>query len=259
MGSGLTRASEAQALSSYAMRVAALTASLLLSALAFGYGCSDGGIEGSGNLVGEVYDLAGFTSVSIASGFDATIRWSETHSVEVEVDDNVLEFVEVSTEGDTLIVRLDEDKSYRSGVTRTATITLPDLAEVTLSGAAHAELVGFPPRDDFAAELSGASALEGEIDVTSLRLVLSGASSTRLRGSATEADLDASGASTLGLEELVLEIARAALSGGSYGELMVLDELGPVDASGASHLRYHGTPNVTGVETSGESTVRPIE
>ena len=238
------------------MRVLVATFAILSASLAFA--CDDVRIRGSGDLVTEEYEFEDFTKVELTNAFRADIRHSDEFSVSVEVDDNILELVEVSKQDDTLRLQVKSGTST-TDVTLNATITMPDLYSLELSGASQATVTGFENMDSFQARLSGASRLEGNLDVRRLDLRLSGASSASFGGRGIEADLNASGASSLDLEDFLLETARITVSGASLGTVTVRDELGPVKASGASHLHYIGRPTLAGVDTSGASTVKPAE
>jgi hypothetical protein len=232
---------------------------LIIVALLLAFACEDVvGIRGSGDLVTEDYTFEDFTDVELSHSFHAEITYSDSYSVSVEVDDNILDLVEVFKDGDTL--RLGLESGFRTrNVTLNATITIPELFSLELSGATRATVTGFENMQDLDVQLSGASRLDGELDVTHLDLRLSGASRATLEGGGTEADLDASGASSLDLEDFLLEFAHVKLSGASNATVNVRDELGPIDASGASHLRYIGDPTLTDVDTSGASSVDHID
>ncbi len=219
------------------MKILLSTLVLLSASLAFA--CDDAAVRGSGNLVAENYEFEGFTKVEIANTFRADISRSDTFSVSVEADDNILELIEVTQDGDTLRLQLESGTTVTSA-TLQATIRMPEIESLDVSGASRATIAGFENADSLQARVSGAS-------------------SASLEGGGTEADLNASGASTLDLEDLLLEISHVTLSGASNGTVNVRDELGPVDASGASRLRYIGTPNLTGVDISGASQVEPAE
>ena len=238
------------------MRVLVATFVILSAALAFA--CDDVGVRGSGDLVTEEYEFEDFTKVELTNTFRADITHSAAFSVSVEADDNILELVEVTQDGDTLRLQLESGTSA-TDATLQATITMPEIVSLDVSGASRATVAGFENGNALQARVSGASRLDGVLDVTHLDLRLSGASRASLEGGGTEADINASGASTLDLEDFILEIAHVSLSGASSGTVNVRDELGPVEASGASLLLYIGTPNLTGIDTSGASHVEPAE
>ena len=235
-----------------------LVAALVLLSLSLAVACNEADVRGSGDLVTEEYDFEDFTKVDISNTFRADIRQSDTFSVSVEVDDNVLELIEVTQDGDTLRLRLESGTGV-SNATIEATITMPEIVALNVSGASRATVTGFENLGAFDVQVSGASEAEGVLDVTRLNLHVSGASKASFEGGGVEADLRVSGASSVDLENFLLEIASVNISGASNATVHVSDELGPVDVSGASRLRYLGQPSLSGVETAGASRVEPAD
>ena len=238
-------------------RFAPLIALLLMLVVACDISISVGdgdAIEGSGELVTESYDFSGFTAVELSHTFDATITGSDAFAVSITFDDNLRDVLEVEVRGSTLFVGLQSGTSTRD-VTLEATIAMPLLESLELSGATSAEISRLEPMEELELRASGASRIVGEIDAPRLDAELSGASSMRLDGFASAASLDASGASSFDLYELEIERAELDLSGASSAEVFVSEELGPVDVSGASRLRYDGSPTLRDVSTSGGSSV----
>ena len=85
-------------------------------------------IIGSGDLTTRDFDLSDFTEIEARSGFQLELVQSSTFSVEITADDNVMDYIDVSKSGDTLRIRPQWNRSFRS-VTLRAKITMPDLHE----------------------------------------------------------------------------------------------------------------------------------
>lgn len=165
--------------------------------------------------------------------------------------------LDVSKDGDALILRLKRGVSLRDA-TLEATITMPELETLTLSGASAGSVSGFRSSDRLDIALSGASSLDGGLEAVDTRINASGASRVVLEGSATEMVIVGSGASKLNLGDFAADTARVTLSGASEATVNALDRIDPVDVTGASTLRYRGDPNFGRVHTSGASTVEGI-
>jgi hypothetical protein len=215
-------------------------------------------VHPSGDIVTRTFDLRDFDTVRIASTFNATIAQGDDYLVEVRVDRNIVDHLDVDLAGARLTIALDGDINLRGRFTLEAHITLPALRDVQVTGASRATIAGI---DDAAGELdlsvSGASELEGDAAVESLRADISGASRLTLEGAAELAYIEASGASTLRLAQFALTELEIELSGASNAEVAVAHALGPVRLSGASSLIYAGDPTLSEVQTSGASTVAP--
>jgi len=257
----------------------AITVPLILGLSIAVAGCSDdddGGIRGSGNVVTRDFELSGFTSVRLDL-FDAEITQSETYSVTVRADDNVIDVIDVDTAGDTLVLTTS-GTSFRGDVTLEATITMPTIKSLELNGAASVDLEGFDSLDRLDLELNGASSVTGELTADHIEIVATGASNVTgelaadrigivatgasrvtLEGSATSVTLDASGASNVDLADFRAATGEVELSGASQATVNITDSIGAVDVSGASKLRYLGEPTLDQVNTSGASSVDQID
>lgn len=217
-----------------------------------------GRVEGSGNVVTREMPFTDFTAVQAANAFAVEIVQSDSFSVTVRADDNIFDLLDVSKEGKTLSLGLEQGVSLTGDVTLEASITLPDIEGLDLSGAARASLSGFRSSGDLSIRLSGASSVDGDVEAGSTEIDASGASKVGLEGTATGLTLVGSGASSLDLADFAVDTAGVTLSGASNATLNVQERIDPVDISGASKLRYLGDPSLGNVRTSGASTVDKI-
>lgn len=238
----------------------ARTILVLVVVLGLMTGCIAPGIElvrvaSSGNSVTVTEDYAGFTKVDISSAFRAEINQSSEYGVEITIDENLRDYLDVRVEGDTLRIGLRPGVSFswRSNELL-ATITMPALEALTLSGAARANVRGFESNAAFRAELSGASKLDGDLNVGDVQLEASGASNITLQGQGEVLELEASGASSADLSQFMVTDADVRLSGASQAQVNMNGTLDG-DLSGASKLTYEGDVDLGNLETSGASNV----
>jgi len=117
---------------------------------------------GSGNLETEEYAFTNFTKVEVSDAFNFEIKQSSSYSINVTADDNVMEYVQVSQDGQTLKIGLRTglhigSVTLRIGpgifplpgtVTLNASVTLPQLHGLTASGASRGTVSGFSSTED---------------------------------------------------------------------------------------------------------------
>jgi len=230
-------------------------------------GCP-GGLVGSGNLETEAYAFTDFTEVEISSAFEFEIEQSSSYSINITADDNAMEYVQVSRDGQTLKIGLRTDIRIGSAtlnigfgtfpflesVTLKASVTMPQLIGLTASGLSHGTVSGFSSNDDLDVTVSGASRVTGNITAGNVEFGISGLSTIQLEGSANDIDANVSGASNLNLEAFTVNNADINFSGASSGTVN-LDGRLDADLSGVSTLWYIGEPTSTDINTSGGSTV----
>jgi hypothetical protein len=211
------------------------------------------GLVGSGNLETETYDFANFNEVEISSAFEFEIEQSNSYSINITADDNVMEYIRVSQDGQTLKIKLGTI-TWFGPVTLRASVTMPELGGLEISGASRGTVSDFSSTDDLDITVSGASRLSGDITAGDVEFDISGASTIQLEGSANDIDADVSGASSLNLDDFTVNNANVDLSGASSGTIKLNGRL-DADISGASRLWYIGEPTMGDINTSGASTI----
>jgi hypothetical protein len=217
---------------------------------------SAGKIRGNGDLVTLKEDIKDFDQIEISHTFKVTIKYAKDYSVSVEVDENLKDHVVVEKRGQRLKIGLEDGYCYSSAHLEAA-ITLPDIKQLSLSGASSAVISGFEFSHSFDLDLSGASKVSGMLETGDVDLNLSGASTVDLKGKGRNLDVHASGASTLKTEQFMVKDARLSLSGASNCFVNIAGEL-DVHASGSSNVKYCGKGTLGSIEASGCSRVKRI-
>jgi hypothetical protein len=237
-------------------------------------GCSV--VTGSGETATWEMDYEDFNKIEIGSAFEAQINRADSFLVSITIDKKLYEYLKIEQRGDTLHIGLKPNYIYRDTVQQ-ATVNLPDLRRLELSGASKATVGGFIMTHSLDFELSGASQLElghtiagnggfslsgasranGSIEMDDGKFDLSGASRISISGTAKNISIDASGASNVSLKELAALTADVNLSGASHAAISVVTSMS-IDLSGASGLEYTGNPKLGKIDMSGGSTLSKI-
>jgi len=228
--------------------------------------------EIEGPVTTRQYDFTDFTAIEIGDAFELEVTAADTWSVAITAREGLFDRINVSQHGDTLKIDLENFllNLDRSG---TATITMPELRELDLSGAVEASASGFVSGQDlgvhlsgasrldidaetgkFDAELSGASQLNGSLTATASDISLSGASEIKLEGSGGDIKINGSGASEAELADFPVDNADIDLSGASQVSLDISGRL-DVSLSGASRVEYSGNPTLGDTDISGGSVL----
>jgi hypothetical protein len=234
----------------------------------------NGIVSGSGKLETKEMNYTDFTGLEVGSAFKVDITRADSFLVKITVDDNLLDYLDIHQSGNILHIGLKRSYVYPR-TTQRATITMPVLTELELSGASKGTLTGFSSANpvefsvsgasslkisDFEAgetefDVSGASKLSGNIKVADASFDVSGASNIELEGSAEDISMDVSGASHANLEDFTAASADVELSGASSA---TVNTSGKLDAtvSGASTLYYLDNPILGRIEVTGASTLK---
>jgi len=234
------------------------TKSILLSVVIitfsmFSLGASAKRIKGSGNVIKETRKASNFNAIDIGGAFEIELIKSNEEKVIIETDDNIMPYIKVEVSGGELEVENTEDINNPTELK--ITIYYKNLQEIDLSGAASLFSADVIESRDLELDCSGASEITLKLKVDFLELDCSGASKLELEGKVNKAEMDLSGASVVrayGLEVMTLDLEA---SGASVVKVLAIDKIS-INASGASSVRYKGSPSIHLRDASGAASVR---
>jgi ABC-type ATPase involved in cell division len=167
--------------------------------------------------------------------------------------DEMIELVGLTGKADRPIKGFSSGERQRLGIAQ-AEVTMPELTGLELSGGSHATITGFESAQALVVDASGASHLQGDIKAGDASFDLSGGSEVILTGSAQNVMIEAEGSSEVDLAGFLVVDANVNLNGGSEATVNPGGRL-DVDASGASHVTYLGSPTLGKMDTSGSSSI----
>jgi hypothetical protein len=205
---------------------------------------------GSATLTTKDFQVQDFNRVQAENGFRVNITQGEPFKVTVTTHDNIMEYVKVEKNGNTLRLYVDPRPFMGYSINRLeAAVVMPTIAALNGSGGSQLNIAGFPSQTSFVADLSGGSRLNGDMSATDLRMESSGGSNATLAGIAGTLNYTGSGGGRSDLSALEADRATVELSGGA--SLTVNAAELSYDLSGGSHLRYFGNPQMGMQKTSG--------
>jgi Putative auto-transporter adhesin, head GIN domain len=189
-------------------------------------------IAGSGVTKTETRIVEGFQNIEASGAMIVEVTTSTEFLLEVDADDNLLEYVQTEIDGDTLKIY---SKGWLSPKTKMIVrVSMPEINEAEASGASNVSISG--------------------IQNDRLSVSASGASKITLRGEAQSLVVDLSGASKLDANELQSKNVEVDASGASSASINASETL-EADASGASRIAYYGDGVKVNKRTSGASSV----
>lgn len=233
------------------IRLVAFTGYLLTSLIVSS--CSDSEDPGPVQEAEEQFSIVDFDRLEMGNAFIIDVEQGDFFSISARGDRRNIEDLEVYKDGNTLVIRYDENSDRRHHTF--LSITMPVLKSVNFSGATNSTVSGFSSEDQFDLYLSGASMAQVNIGSPEVNVVLSGASDLTLIGSGTELKADISGASKLNSYRFLAEDADINASGASSAKVFAASKL-KATASGASTIMYQGDPQVTGNATGSSSVLK---
>jgi len=199
-------------------------ASFLLLVSVVAAGCHHGRfaqIQGNGKREQQKRQVAAFTSISTNGAFTIEVTCQKEPSLEIEGDENVLDFVK--TEVNSNILRLENSQNYSVSEPVRVKISVPNLEGLAVNGAGRIDVKGLK-NDKFEIDTNGAPAIT-------------------VAGTTKMVDIAANGAGKVDAQNLHATRAVVDARGVAKVDLDVSDQL-DVEISGPSSVTYNGNPTV---------------
>lgn len=182
-------------------------------------------VKGNGIITEKTFEVGDFSRVELSVPADVTYTLSDTPSVLVRVDENLMEKITVSEENGLLTVKPTE-KSFRNFKKLEIRLSSSSLASLQCDGAVDFNCAGPVRSETFSLECNGAADVEmenldaktvsfvvngaGDIDVSladadQVSLKISGAGDANLSGKTREVQVEVNGAGDVDLSRLDYE------------------------------------------------------
>ncbi len=198
-------------------------------------------------------EVDSFSELSVSGAFTVYLSQGDREALRVEAKEEHLDDIVTEVRGGRL--RIGVRNSGRNNTTGSIYLTVKNLNSLTVSGACKISSETSLRASDFELKSSGASKVTLALEVKDLDLHSSGASSITLSGSANMYNLSLSGASNINTFELRAQDVEVSASGASKVDIYAENRLN-VNTSGATKVRYKGSPQVESVKASGASSVK---
>lgn len=174
-------------------------------------------VSRSGIMKTKDYNFSDFNQLHFDDMWNVSIKGGDHYSVTVEADEKILDNISIERKGKELFFSYDGNliNSKNSGSDVQATIVMPDLKKLEITGMGQMELHNFN-LDELSLLISGASSIGGSgVSVNQLDLIVNGAANAELNSmDIRNCRLNISGAASIQLNmtggELTGQVSGAA-------------------------------------------------
>lgn len=210
------------------------------------------GIDGSGNVITEKRNInQKFTKITASTGVNVIIEQGSPTEIEVETDDNLIEYVITKIENGTLVVKIDGNINNMSTINvRVKTENFTSLE--TTSGATISsknKLNG----SSIALKSSSGSEIDVELEYENGSCESTSGSEIKVSGKALRLETKSSSGSEIDASNLAANEVYAQSTSGSSTTVKPIVKLDAKASSGSSIDYIQEPKNITKEETSGGS------
>ena len=216
-------------------------------------------IKGNGTIETKTFPQNNFNALSISGGWIADIRYSETFSIQIETDENIFPYLDISLTGTTLNIGFKSGYRYSISPTRRKVfITMPSLIKLQTFGSLTSTISSFNmPKDSMSIDISGSGNITArDITVNTLKVDVSGSADFSATGKAENMIADISGSGDIKTTDFETEKADISISGSGSAKVWVTRHL-KADIGGSGSVRYKGNP-VIETKSSGSGRISSL-
>jgi len=197
-----------------------------------------------------------FNKINVRGAFNIQIEESDDYSVNYNMDKQWENIVNIKTEGNELIISMNENKNKSINVKDIAKIKIkmPQLKRIVSKGLNNIEINDFNNEDDLEISAEGGSNIEINGDYSNLQINTDGASRLKLRGSCNTGEIESNGASVVDADRMEFEKLKINLAGTVKADVFVSQSLN-ANLEGITVLNYKGNPDRESIKKSATSIV----
>jgi hypothetical protein len=180
--------------------------------------------KGSGKVVSQTREVAGFTKVELSGSGELTIEKTGMESLTISAEDNLLPQLTSEVSGDTLTLGTKPNTTVVPTKPITYSLTVKDLNGIAVSGSGSVRV--------------------SNLTTNSLTTQISGSGTISVSGTVNDQAVDISGSGRYQAEQLTSKTAKVQISGSGNASVLATDLL-DVKISGSGTLTYGGNPQIT--------------
>ncbi len=204
-------------------------------------------INGNGNVVEEKRKAGDFDEIKVTRGMNVHISTGDDFKVVVKADDNLLDAIVTSVEGDRLIVTAT--KNIRHATSKDVYVTLPELEEVNAFAGSNVYSENTLTVSDLDISASAGSNVKLSLSADEINASASAGSNISLEGNTDYLNARASAGSNIRAEELKASDAEVKVSSGANMWISTKDQM-HAKASSGGNIFYAGDPDETDISKS---------
>jgi len=215
-------------------------------------------IKGSGNIVSKDWNVDDFTEVKSCCSMKFIVSKGSNHSVRIETDDNLQEYLEAVVSGRRLSVKTTQNINMEPSQKVKVYVTMPELEGLYASSSS--KLMVKDPFEGDELEIDVSSSADITVDFTANRVDISGSSSgeVELKGSAKRTKVKVSSSCKVDASDFKSEEVDARASSSGKVSIRVQDRL-DADVSSGAKVEYRGNPERVYTDASSGGKVRKID
>ena len=215
-------------------------------------------LKGNGNVTTEQRVITSFDKIDINGVFKVYLTQGDIEKVEVEIDENLQQYVNVFNEKNTLVLNIEKGISWNKTTKNNVYITLKNISQLSINGVCSVETRTALVSDHLKLDVDGVSSSSLELNCNKLDADLSGVGNTELSGKTNEFTVTKDGVGNLKASNLKAAIVNIRNSGVGGAEIYASHELS-IKNSSVGSISYSGEAVIKSLDSGGVGKIRKVD
>jgi Putative auto-transporter adhesin, head GIN domain len=213
------------------------------------------GTKGSGPIKTEVRNVNGFKGIELDLAGEVEVRVSDTYSVEVQAQENLLPLLRTEVENGRLKIYFGENVSYSESLK--VLVSGPAFNDLSIGGSGKISVLTPIQSERMNIDIAGSGdVLIPQATFGAVECSISGSGSIELGGTANATQAAIGGSGDIRAKQLATNELRASIAGSGSVTAHVVQVL-KADIAGSGDIFYSGEPTVES-NVSGSGSVKKI-
>lgn len=207
----------------------------------------------------KTFEFDNYDTIDVSDDFKLTVTFSDkTSPITIEVNENIVQYVDVYKEGSTLYFRLKRKLSYTSWrgnlILRATMSTTNNIDAFHVSSDATVELTNTLKNSNLSLDIKGDGVFNGKLNLDSFVLNAKSDAQINVAGKIDKMKAFLSSDAQLKASDLVVNDLEIELKSDSQARINVEGTLDAL-ATSDSRLRYSGNPRVIRSKATGDAHI----
>lgn len=210
---------------------------------------------GNGHARTEMRSASGFDAIVSEGELDVTVVLGDTESVEITCDSNLLEYIEVETDGHALVIAEEEGHNIAPRATCVARVTAVRLVALESYGSGNLRARGTVSELESVTTMGSGNVHVENLGCEDLELVTTGSGNATITGVVAQASLQSTGSGNVNATDLVAQRGHVRTTGSGNVKLHATESV-DIHSSGSGDVEVWGDPEHRRHEASGSGRIR---
>ena len=209
-------------------------------------------VKGNGNVETEQRTVSTFDGVVSHGSFDITVVTGDAHSVKIEADENLLQYIDTDVEGGNLTITTRRGYNLRPRGELKVTVTAPHFNELSSHGSGNIK-GGNPIRgtEKTKLHLSGSGNINVDLEAPAVDAEIAGSGNISVSGNTKQFTSKIYGSGDIQAANMNTEEGKVEIAGSGNVEISASQKL-DVNIMGSGGVKYRGDAQVnTSIAGSG--------